>query len=96
MLCAPAVLSVKLCAKAPASAEVNTCAAAPACGSDEVTVTDEDEYFPPPRELRELLPALDAVAALCLGGDPVAAAALGGPFTGDRVVDASDTLSGLR
>ena len=25
-----------------------------------VRVTDEDEYFPPPRELRELIPALDA------------------------------------
>ena len=48
------------------------------------------------RGIRELLPALDAVAALCLGGNPAAAAALGGPFTGDRVVDASDTLSGLR
>ena len=35
-----------------------------------VRVTDEDEYFPPPRELRELLPALDAAAALALGGDP--------------------------
>src|SRR2546426_432247 len=69
---------------------------APAEGVEVVDVTDEDEYFPPPRELRELLPALDAVAALCLGGDPVAAAALGGPFTGDRVVDASDTLSDLR
>jgi 4-hydroxy-3-methylbut-2-en-1-yl diphosphate reductase len=69
---------------------------APAEGVEVVDVTDEDEYFPPPRELRELLPALDAVAALCLGGNPAAAAALGGQFTGDRVVDASDTLSGLR
>jgi 4-hydroxy-3-methylbut-2-enyl diphosphate reductase len=34
---------------------------APASGVEEVRVTDEDEYFPPPRELRELLGA-DALA----------------------------------
>jgi 4-hydroxy-3-methylbut-2-enyl diphosphate reductase len=34
---------------------------APVEGVEEVHVTDEDEYFPPPRELRELLPA-DALA----------------------------------
>jgi 4-hydroxy-3-methylbut-2-enyl diphosphate reductase len=34
---------------------------APVHGVDEVHVTDEDEYFPPPRELRELLPP-DALA----------------------------------
>ncbi|HZQ86652.1 MAG TPA: 4-hydroxy-3-methylbut-2-enyl diphosphate reductase [Acidimicrobiales bacterium] len=34
---------------------------APVHGVEEVHVTDEDEYFPPPRELRELLPA-DALA----------------------------------
>ncbi len=46
---------------------------APAHGVEHVRVTDEDEYFPPPRELRELIPALDAVAALVLGGDPTRA-----------------------
>ncbi len=30
---------------------------APSDGVDRVRVTDEDEYFPPPRELRELIPA---------------------------------------
>jgi 4-hydroxy-3-methylbut-2-enyl diphosphate reductase len=69
---------------------------APARGVEEVHVTDEDEYFPPPRELRELMPALDALCAFALGGDPATAAALGGSFTGDRAVDASDTLAGLR
>jgi 4-hydroxy-3-methylbut-2-enyl diphosphate reductase len=34
---------------------------APVHGVEEVHVTDEDEYFPPPRELRDLLPA-DALA----------------------------------
>ena len=31
-------------------------------GVEEVRVTDEDEYFPPPRELRDLLSAIDVVA----------------------------------
>jgi 4-hydroxy-3-methylbut-2-enyl diphosphate reductase len=34
---------------------------APSDGVEEVALTDEEEYFPPPRELRELLPA-DALA----------------------------------
>jgi 4-hydroxy-3-methylbut-2-enyl diphosphate reductase len=38
----------------------------PAQGVEEVTVTDEDEYFPLPRELRELLRAVSAAAALSL------------------------------
>jgi 4-hydroxy-3-methylbut-2-enyl diphosphate reductase len=38
----------------------------PAMGVEEVTVTDEDEYFPLPRELRELLRAVSAVGALSL------------------------------
>jgi len=67
----------------------------PSDGIEPVFVTDEDEYFPPPRELRELLPALDATAALLLGGDPDRARALGGAFTDDRAVDASDALAGL-
>jgi 4-hydroxy-3-methylbut-2-enyl diphosphate reductase len=68
---------------------------APREGVEPVFVTDEDEYFPPPRELRELLPALDAVAALLVGGDPVAARTKGGPFRDDRAADASGVLAGL-
>jgi 4-hydroxy-3-methylbut-2-enyl diphosphate reductase len=67
----------------------------PSDGVEPVYVTDEDEYFPPPRELRELLPALDATAALLLGGDPERARSLGGTFADDRSVDASDALAGL-
>jgi 4-hydroxy-3-methylbut-2-enyl diphosphate reductase len=67
----------------------------PSDGVEPVYVTDEDEYFPPPRELRELLPALDATAALLLGADPERARALGGAFADDRAVDASDALAGL-
>ncbi|HEY8217057.1 MAG TPA: 4-hydroxy-3-methylbut-2-enyl diphosphate reductase [Acidimicrobiia bacterium] len=64
-------------------------------GVEPVFVTDEEEYFPPPRELRELLPTLDSVAALLLGGDPAAARTQGGPFTDDRGADASDVLARL-
>jgi 4-hydroxy-3-methylbut-2-enyl diphosphate reductase len=64
-------------------------------GVEPVFVTDEEEYFPPPRELRELLPSLDAVAALLVGGDPAAARARGGPFSDDRAADASDVLARL-
>ena len=68
---------------------------APLHGVELVRVTEEDEYFPPPRELRELMPALDALVAIALGGDPAAARARGGAFSGDRSVAASDALEGL-
>ena len=67
----------------------------PSEGVEAVHVTDEDEYFPPPRELRELVPALDGLAALVVGGDPVAARKRGGPFSDDRGVDASQVLADL-
>ncbi len=66
---------------------------APRDGVEVVRVTDEDEYFPPPRELRELIPALDAAAALVLGGDVTAVRAAGGPFADDRTLDASKVLA---
>jgi 4-hydroxy-3-methylbut-2-en-1-yl diphosphate reductase len=69
---------------------------APREGVEEVDVTDEEEYFPPPRSLREVMPVLDVVAALATGGSPRAAAALGGSFSADRVVNASETLAALR
>jgi 4-hydroxy-3-methylbut-2-en-1-yl diphosphate reductase len=68
---------------------------APTEGVEAVRVTDEDEYFPPPRELRELLPSLDAVVAFAFGGDPAAAVALGGPLGSDRDRDASAVLATL-
>jgi 4-hydroxy-3-methylbut-2-enyl diphosphate reductase len=68
---------------------------APTDGVETVRVTDEDEYFPPPRELREMIPALDAAAALVLGGDVTAVRATGGPFADDRALDASNVLAGL-
>jgi 4-hydroxy-3-methylbut-2-enyl diphosphate reductase len=68
---------------------------APTDGVEPVHVTDEDEYFPPPRELRELVPALDGLAAFIVGGDPAAARRRGGPFSDDRGVDASLVLADL-
>ena len=68
---------------------------APATGVERVRVTDEDEYFPPPPELRELVPALDTIAAFAFGGDPRAARALGGRFAGDRSSDAAEMLASL-
>jgi 4-hydroxy-3-methylbut-2-enyl diphosphate reductase len=68
---------------------------APAHGVEAMRVTDEDEYFPPPRELRELLPALDTLSALALGGDPDRARSQGGPFSDDRTLDASRVLASL-
>jgi len=64
---------------------------APSDGVVPVPVTEEDEYFPPPRELRELMATLDLVAPVLLGGPAPAAPA--GTFTDDRRVDASDVLA---
>ena len=63
----------------------------PAAGIEEVAVTTEDEYFPPPRELRELLSALDAVVSVTLGAAPGTASA----FADDRQRAASDVLDAL-
>jgi 4-hydroxy-3-methylbut-2-enyl diphosphate reductase len=68
---------------------------APTKGVEPVFVTDEDEYFPPPRELREVVPALESLVALMLGTDPTVATARGGPFTEDRTTDASLVLERL-
>jgi 4-hydroxy-3-methylbut-2-enyl diphosphate reductase len=68
---------------------------APSHGVRPVDVTDEDEYFPPPRDLRELVRTLDSVVALMCGGDPAAAVAMGGPFTGDRAQVATVALSSV-
>ena len=63
---------------------------APRLGVEEVNVTEEDEYFPPPRNLRELLGAIERIGTLGLGGDPAAA-----PATNDRNLPASTVLSEL-
>src|SRR4051794_38548130 len=67
---------------------------APTEGIVPVHVTEEDEYFPPPRELRELMTALDVAAPVVLGGAQPATIAATGAFTDDRRVDASGVLAG--
>jgi 4-hydroxy-3-methylbut-2-enyl diphosphate reductase len=63
---------------------------APAEGVEEVRITDEDEYFPPPRELRVLLAAIDVAATATVGGDTAAR-----PGIRDRELPASDVLAAL-
>ncbi len=59
----------------------------PLHGVEEVRITDEDEYFPPPRNLRELLSAIDTVATFGFGGSVPSRLDLQ-----DRKIDASDVL----
>jgi 4-hydroxy-3-methylbut-2-enyl diphosphate reductase len=63
---------------------------APADGVEEVRITEEEEYFPPPRNLRDLLAALDVVATLSLGGT-----LSDRPAVVDRHIMASDALDAL-
>ena len=65
---------------------------APRDGVEAVAVTEEDEYFPPPPELRELLTALDTVVGATLGGPSVEATR---SLADDRRVVASDVLDAL-
>ncbi|MET0145251.1 MAG: 4-hydroxy-3-methylbut-2-enyl diphosphate reductase [Ilumatobacteraceae bacterium] len=63
---------------------------APTRGVDVVEVTTEDEYFPPPRNLRELQTAIDVAATAMLGGS------LGTRRrVDDRRLSASDVLTSL-
>ena len=61
---------------------------APTDGVEEVRITDEDEYFPPPRELRDLLAGIDVAATLGFGGSVPDR-----PSLQDRQLAASDVLA---
>ena len=63
---------------------------APVHGTQEVTVIDEDEYFPPPRNLRDLLAAVEAAAIVSLG-----CRSQGRKPLNDRSIDASNLLDRL-
>ena len=63
---------------------------APTGGVEEVTVTEEDEYFPPPRELRDLLAGVDLLATFGLGGSVPDR-----PAADDRTLPASEALAVL-
>jgi 4-hydroxy-3-methylbut-2-enyl diphosphate reductase len=63
---------------------------APRDGVELVHVTEEDEYFPPPRNIRELQGAIEAASTVLLGG-----AIEHAPKMDDRSVAASDVLTAL-
>lgn len=63
---------------------------APTGGIELVVVTDEDEYFPPPRNIRELQVSIEEAATALLGGS-----LLDRPAMDDRSVGASDVLAAL-
>jgi len=63
---------------------------APRDGVEHVRVTEEDEYFPPPRNIRDLQMAIGAAIATMLGADP------GRATLDDRRLEASDVLESLR
>jgi 4-hydroxy-3-methylbut-2-en-1-yl diphosphate reductase len=60
---------------------------APTGGIEEVRITEEDEYFPPPPSLRDLLGGVGMMAAFALGGPSSAASGVD-----DRIITASDVL----
>ena len=64
---------------------------APRRGVEEVTVTDEDEYFPPPRNIRDLQVGIEIAATVMAGGSLP-----NRPIAEDRALAASDVLAALR
>jgi 4-hydroxy-3-methylbut-2-en-1-yl diphosphate reductase len=65
---------------------------APLQGVTEVTVTTEDEYFPPPPELRELLRAVGGTLGFMAGRTDAVRTDLA---AGDRAISAADVLDVL-
>jgi len=63
---------------------------APVAGCELVVVTDEDEYFPPPRNIRELQASIEDASTVLLGGS-----LLDRPAMDDRSIPASDVLASL-
>jgi 4-hydroxy-3-methylbut-2-enyl diphosphate reductase len=63
---------------------------APRLGVEDVRFTDEDEYFPPPRNLRDLQTAIETASTVMSGGGLVTR-----PRADDRALAASDILAAL-
>ncbi len=63
---------------------------APSQGVEEVFVTDEDEYFPPPRNIREMQSSIDTAITTMAG-----ASVLSTPGMDDRALAASTVLEAL-
>ncbi len=62
----------------------------PTNGVEEVRITEEDEYFPPPRNLREMLATVDVLATFGLGG-----ALENRPPLDDHIIGAADVLASI-
>jgi len=58
----------------------------PRLGVEEVRITTEDEYFPPPRNIRQLQASIELAASTMVGGSH------GATTLDDRLVSASDVL----
>jgi 4-hydroxy-3-methylbut-2-enyl diphosphate reductase len=63
---------------------------APTHGVEVVRITDEDEYFPPPRNIRDLQTSIETAATTLLGGSLLAR-----PVMDDRSLPASEVLAAL-
>ncbi|MCU1452231.1 MAG: ispH [Acidimicrobiales bacterium] len=63
---------------------------APTYGVEEVALTEEDEYFPPPRSMRDLLSGIDVLATFTLGGSIPDR-----PAVNERAIHAADVLASL-
>jgi 4-hydroxy-3-methylbut-2-enyl diphosphate reductase len=63
---------------------------APTEGIEVVNVTNEEEYFPPPRNIRDLQTSIESASTVLLGGSLLAR-----PTMDDRSLAASDVLAGL-
>jgi 4-hydroxy-3-methylbut-2-enyl diphosphate reductase len=86
------VIGVTAGASAPEElVEEVTTRLAPREGVEEVRITTEDEYFPPPRRLRELQSAIDSSITVLLGGSMSDR-----PVFDDRALSASAVLESLR
>jgi 4-hydroxy-3-methylbut-2-enyl diphosphate reductase len=64
---------------------------APRNGVEEVRITDEDEYFPPPRNLRDLQGAIETAITTMSGGSLARR-----PIVDDRALAASHVLASLQ
>jgi 4-hydroxy-3-methylbut-2-enyl diphosphate reductase len=62
----------------------------PTQGVEEIFVTDEDEYFPPPRNIRDLQAAIDGAITAMSGGSVMST-----PGMDDRLLAASTVLEAL-
>jgi 4-hydroxy-3-methylbut-2-enyl diphosphate reductase len=63
---------------------------APTQGVQIVPITDEDEYFPPPRNIRDLQASIETACTTMLGGSVDS-----GPKIDDRAIPASEVLAAL-